>query len=383
MKEIYYLIRSRLFPDDSLRSITWKHLRKEFPEIYRYRKSFLIRNFEKVFKGQRKSFLLGILVPISFSFIAFIPLKETFLDFICVFKTDPKSSIETVRNNLSNSATIIGISFVALGFIFEIVRDKNHQTFRELSSAIGLFPILGFSFGVVLYHIIAIPLIESFVDHKMYSEGICNIAVISWYLLFFMLCFLAWLTFSLTKIFSPDAQINYFKKVLLREAGDTLVTETFISQARRLYVSKLSKLGKRIYLNNFFRKTQVRTISVGSEYGIFFDVKMETLTNNLLVNENDIDAFEPIKIGDPVRSWHTIFSLTPTANITSKNIKRIVKSFVIIRRRNSNILYEIEREHLFDRFHKSLAANDMKQFHEQLDNFREIYKLSDIAADHD
>jgi len=75
---------------------------------------------------------------------------------------------------MGSTATVIDLSFVVIGFLFDVVKDKTQRTLEELFRATGLYQV----FSISVISLVAIVIINCF-KYTASNYIACNFAVLS------------------------------------------------------------------------------------------------------------------------------------------------------------------------------------------------------------
>ncbi len=376
MRQFVFWIRYKLWATDSLRGVTWDKLKADNPDLYAFKESGLGRFWRKVLSNHKYAFSVFIITPLLFCLFFIFEFQGLFPDFLCFIKMNEVLAIDAVKNNLSNAATLIGVSFVVLGFIFEIVRDKTHQTFMELASSVSLFPVMGLSFSVILFHVLCNPLINTLADIKGIGYMVNNLGLCSWYMMIAFLGGLIFLFLKLTRIFSMEAINQHFRKALLREAKGVALQETFIKKSRELYISELINLGLKIHTVKWDGIQNQRALHLATATREIYDVrisKLKTLLSRLAVWSDSSTEFAPIQLDTAHNSDSDIFFVPE--NLVAEIDKSIHSTFFLLRKSDSSTNYLSQKRNLVEHLQEAVSQGNIKQLKEQLDCMREVYSV--------
>lgn len=377
----FYRLYSLFFPSNSLRAITWKYIKDNIPDLYKFRESLLKRAFRRFLNNNKLAFVFSILLPLFISPICFYLPEISFINSLASLIEDADSSKEILKNNLSNAATLIGISFVVLGFIFELVKDKTHQTFQELSSIVRLYPAMGFSFGIILFHIIvnqAANYIKS--DETVGKLYLNSFSLYSSFLMVVLLLTLIFVFWKLFSYFSVEAINLLSRHNLLTEAKRDILQERFRMLSGVLYEKEMKETGLKkgtFHFNENLPPYYVITLPDTNK--IFYDVRMKALKNTLsdpLTNivAEDVFEFEPIHLDKTVVEHQKLFSV-PDRNYFHMSNFTLSHSHILSSSSPSISNFNSQRTNLISRFHQTIKQGNNPQMLEVLKSMEELFKI--------
>lgn len=383
MREFYYWLYSLIFPWRSLRAITWERIKTENVKAYSYKESFFKKITNQILRNHRVSFLIFVFLPILFPFLCFIPFYNSFLSILYFANVDVKLAADGISNNLENSATLIGISFVVLGFIFEIVKDRTHQTFMQLSSSINLFPVMGLSFSILLIHI-GMNWVIMYADTNSEYEitVIKNLGICSWFLMVILVLGLIYLFVKMVSIFNIESINRHVRITLIQEAKHLRLKEIFVRTSREVYSEIMKTLGLKYYRNPFGldHLPEHSSIKLEDNTRMIYDINLYKIQKVLAkykpqIQPDDYYEFRPMQLDLIPNERDRIFILPKNDyfnDIKKKNLKSAIKLIVPS---NDSHSFDSNKQSLIEVFHKSILDKNDKQLKEQLDNMREIYNV--------
>jgi hypothetical protein len=378
MRFFFFIIS--LFNSNSLRHEVRKQIKIENRELYYdYRKNQIRSTIASLY-GLEGAFIT-IPVFVILITLACLYFQSNFqrnivfqhLYFISISKEFAK---ETIKNGIANSATLIGISFVVIGFLFETAKDKTHHTFQELFISVGLYRTLSYSLTVVAFHIFINAIISSFDDNGVFALGI-----LSSYLMFYLVVEIALLFRKLIQVYSPDALSKFSTAALIKAAKKKLRQETFISKSREIYFRELTNLG--LTSNTFFLNARnQRLISLSNEntreiYDIRFKglKKIFYMYGNLPAHTamNEIE-FKPMQLAKLTQN-EAIFLVPDNGFFSEKKINQIKKSIKTTPPKIEKTDFTSEKKNLIERLKKAVTASDLSVVEKQLKDIEKLYEL--------
>jgi hypothetical protein len=373
LSRVYYFLHS-VFSTNSLRNMTRREIKLKNPLLFKY-----------YIKGQLQSklrYLVGLPGAFVFCPVAVIIASYLFtcVDYLGYIEMDRELAVETIKNGISNSSTLIGISFVVIGFLFEIAKDKTHQTFHEFFISIRLYIVLAYSLTVVAFHIVAYALLKTIQDDNIVN----SLGVFSSYLMLILIIAIALLFMQLIKVYSPDAINKFSTKALLKSAKIKLIEELFISKSRDIYFMKMQSLNLKPSTFFFSLDDTERaffTISTSDTKEIY-DIKLRTINNELrkIISHTDnfIEQeaeFRPTNLSKRIVQNEVVFSLPETNYINRKVRKKIQKAFILTPPRMKEDDFITQKSNLLVRLKKATKAGDLTNVEQQLSDIEKLFEL--------
>jgi len=197
---------------------------------------------QRLFINTFKSALLLIIVLFcSLLALCFIPeaVTDRFFSRVEWFRFDKvENAYSTVSETLGATATIIGLGFVVIGFLFDAVKDKTQRTLEELFRITYLYHV--FSISVVSVAFLA------FLNCFKYTEShyvAKNFAVLASGLMLIDITAIGFLFYKLLKLFNPEYLTELSRKQLLDLARFTLLEDKFTKVSSDIYKERLIAYG--------------------------------------------------------------------------------------------------------------------------------------------
>jgi len=164
-----------------------------------------------------------------------------FLGFLKFTKDDSK---ELISDILASSATIIGLSFVVIGFSFEVVKNASSQTlgtiFRETK--------LHFVFAISILSILFLVLMTA-LKHSMSEYIVGNFAIFSCWLLISTTVAIAYMFAKVITFFNQEKISRMSREYLSRLSTYAILEFEYKRLSKELYDSYFLSRGFRRYFN--------------------------------------------------------------------------------------------------------------------------------------
>ncbi|MEE1947246.1 hypothetical protein VRU48_19120 [Pedobacter sp. KR3-3] len=237
----FLLFKIGLFGPHRLVGMTWISLLKSRPKLRqlkkaqrRFKQSLLLNNFTA-------AFLIVIFVVVALILCCFIPehFSTTRLAFISWIKF-PKveNAYSLLSETLGAAATIIGLSFVVIGFIFETVKNRTLRTYRDIFRVTNLYYV----FSISIVSIFALTLINTFkYSTNNWTAG--NLAILGTVLLLATTLSIAHLFYKVLVFFNPQYVARLSKNALLRAAQLRLLQTWFNRESEQVFDRTMKSYG--------------------------------------------------------------------------------------------------------------------------------------------
>lgn len=225
----------------TLQNSTWQHLIEHAPGLMAIRKE---RRKEQRYRARNSFKGAFTIVTLCFSLL-FVPcfIPASFIDhhFSALqwftFNVG-QNAFATVSEVMGSTATIIGLSFVVIGFLFDIVRDKTQRTLEELFRATSLYYV----FAISVISIMSLVIVNCFkYSVSIYIAG--NFAVFSSLVLLIDAGAIAFLFYQLLLFFNPERVAEIGSRQMLDMARFRMLDDRFSKASAKIYQERLESYG--------------------------------------------------------------------------------------------------------------------------------------------
>lgn len=225
----------------TLQNSTWQHLTAHAPGLMAIRKE---RRKEQRYRARNSFTGAFTIVILCFSLLlapCFFP--SSFIDHYFsalqwfTFNEDQKAFV-TVSEVMGSTATIIGLSFVVIGFLFDIVRDKTQRTLEELFRATSLYYV----FAISVISIMSLVIVNCF-KYSVSPYTARNFAVFSSLVLLIDAGAIAFLFYQLLRFFNPERVAEIGSRQMLDMARFRMLDDRFSKASVQIYQQRLEAYG--------------------------------------------------------------------------------------------------------------------------------------------
>jgi hypothetical protein len=244
-------LASLLNPFRSLRILTyWTLLRKS--KIIRLNLLRYLRGYatDIIHKPSASAFIvlfIAILFGVA-NFLCSFDYSGTLLDFLNFVKLNKDSAKSLLADNLANASSIVGLSFVVLGFLFEVIKDKTGRELKELLRETRIFNVLSVTLISLLYLVVFNSL-----KNSLSNEDLINISISSSYILIVIIASTGYQFNRLIALFSKKELTSITLKAIRKAALNARFKERFVYQSKVLMADFFNKsdLQQFSYLNRY------------------------------------------------------------------------------------------------------------------------------------
>ncbi|MGN8059708.1 hypothetical protein ACTJKN_25755 [Pedobacter sp. 22163] len=184
-----------------------------------------------------------ISVSVAFCFglaCCFIPREiiDTYLGFLGLFFFSGDGAKEMISDILASSATIIGLSFVVIGFSFEVVKNASNQTLRSIFRETKLHFVFSISIVSILFLVVMTSL-----KHTVNQYIVGNFAIFSCWLLILTTVAIAYMFAKVITFFNQEKISRMSREYFARLATFAFVDFEYTRISEEHYGSYLQSRG--------------------------------------------------------------------------------------------------------------------------------------------
>lgn len=367
---------SKLSGKNSLRNLAWQSVKNNYLELYKYRKNIYRYYFTLWLNSPLNPYYIIIPTIIGLAFFINIPLFSH-LSFITI---DYETAKNTLSNGIEYSGAIIGLSFVVIFFMMEVVKAKNHYTIREIFRNIKLNLVFSFSICVLLYFVVT-----SALSSTLNEDDVLNLATFGSLLMVILISLIAFMFSLLLRLFDNKSIESIIKKDFVQAARFYKLYELFVKESNKEYKNFMAKLsltendGFMFSFNTLFEETVETPNSIQlSRNAYLFDVNFYFLKYCIrkLQKIEDIDL-----------SYNHLFQLSGNSSInllyydSKVSIPKFYHRLIILSFLTSkkNLLlgdYINKKNDLKKRLNSSIEKSDLNSLEEVLSLIRELKDIT-------
>jgi len=241
LQQYFFLASDGWSKKHTLKSRTWKKLLDNAPGL-----KIIQKERRKVQRKRSRNSFLGAFITITLICLALISLcfitadrVDAYFQFLQWFNFGEKDkAYATISEVMGSTATVIGLSFVVIGFLFDVVKDKTQRTLEELFRATGLYQV----FSISVISLVAIVIINCF-KYTVSNYIACNFAVLSSLFLIIDVLAIAYLFYQLLLFFNPERLAQIASQQILDLAKFRLLDDRFNKTSIEVYQDSMRAYG--------------------------------------------------------------------------------------------------------------------------------------------
>lgn len=380
LKKLFFLLITSFAKDRTLKIDTWKIIKKDKPSLYAIQKERQREDVYKLLNNFYGSFALICVCFLVLLALCRIPYQfvDKYLFLLGWFKFKRiEYAYNTVSEVLGSAATIIGLSFVVIGFVFEIIRDKTKRTFEELFRATNLYFALAISVLSIAF-LTYLNIYKYSVDK--YTAG--NFAILGSFLLFFDTISIAWLFGRVLRYLNPERIVELSNLLLLKAAKYSLLDDHFALQSQQVYNKQLESYGfeKTPPLAHFFQTGVIPDVLITLEKKsnvIVQDVCFPLLKvcANSLARRSTVKKYISLQFRLALEPGNGLFALSEGTKLVPFEKRLLRLAFIVKKAANEANDYKITKEQLTKRFVNAAESGNMDGVQEALTNIETLYDI--------
>ena len=366
-------------PTRTLRNFSWQEVIKQSPGLKSFRKERRKARQRQLINTFKSALLLTITV--FNALLAFCYIPERFIDHFIFwlerFKFDDvRYAYSTISETLGATATIIGLGFVVIGFLFDVVKDKNQRTLEELFRVTYLYYVFAISIVSIAFLI--------FLNCFKYAEPpyvVKNFAVLASSLMLIDIIAIAFLFYRLLRLFNPEFLSEISSRQLLDLARFTLLEDKFTEASSKVYKEQLISMGfsEKFELASFMNK-EAPTWSwqnIGNKTPVkFHDVHFPLLKLILSRYEKSkIKGFVAMKNGFDLRADHGILALDKEIKLKSWEQFGLRAAYIAIAPSRVTSEFDKMKTNLGKRLVKAGENGEQDTLNQSLEEIEKLYEV--------
>jgi len=366
-----------LFPGEhTLRNRTWKKIERDHPSIYQISKEKKGYDLERRVNTFGFSVIAVILIislccfACNFSF----DFSDTSLKWLNIISLNEGNANLVIAENLGVISSLVAISFVVIGFLFDIIRDKTQKTFEDLFRVTRLYRV----FSIAIVSILTLVILNT-LKHGLSINVLGNVAVLSTYLLMATIIAIAYLFYKVLQYFNPDKIDKLTKEYLLTEAKHRLVMEKFIKESRLVFIEIFSNANYKENSFSLFNEVEVQAISLAnSDTCKFIDLYVPLLNFFLRkFRKTDTDGYEYIVLssGNNIGKNHIQLYVPKELNLNKWLLKLFNLPFRLLPYESGKDDFDNEKNKLITRLNKAAEIGQTDMLTQQLSDISDLYDI--------
>lgn len=380
LKLIFFSTSNVWSKHQTLQSSTWKQLFQTSPGLSVIRKE---RNKLTRLRAQNSflgAFAIISLMCLSLVGMCYMPATTITKYFSWVqwfnFKSD-EQAYATISEVMGSTATIIGLSFVVIGFLFDKVKAKTQKTLEELFRATGLYHV----FGISVITIVSLVILNCF-KYTAESYVVRNFAVLSSLFLVSNALAIAFMFYRLLQFFNPERVAEIASQQILEMAKFRLLDDRYSQTSSMVYVERLASYGfeEKNRFSMLLNRDQAQPIwlELGNKKEVhLLNVYFPFL--KLLVGRfsklSQETGFVEMGIGSRLSANQAILSLSNDVKIGFLERCLFEVSYLTTKTTTNVDDFDLMKEQLEKRFLKSSADGDEDGISQSLDDIEKLYDI--------
>lgn len=358
----------------SLRMLSWKKVKDKYPELYSHRKT-KITVFLQWLNTFQWSFLLifgifSILTVITWSGIQ----NTSYLSFVNLVYLEPEKALKIISNNVGNIASTLGLSFIVIGFLVEVIRSVATQTFKEIFNYTGLPFYFSISINSLLFVIILNQLSKSIPETIL-----LDFAVLS--NVFFVILIIAIFTLftRVIQLFNPekirDITFRNFDKSVKNQRLNELVS----MESKKIYKQKLNDKGltETDFYSVYFSRENPNLVYLAVNKPQFLkDVNFLLYFKaiNKLNTDHVNNYYFPLNLGKNLRQNSSILSLSSGSQLSKFQYWLLNIAFLLSSESNDEEMFIERKERIFKELDQNIYVGNNQEINTILDELNALYQ---------
>nr|NYE67222.1 hypothetical protein [Mucilaginibacter sp. E4BP6] len=277
---------------------------------------------------------------------------------------------------LAASATIIGLSFVVIGFLFQTVSNQTQQTYEDIFRATRLYYVFAISIVSVIMQVF-VNIVKY--TYAPYTAG--NLAIFCAFLLIATTIAIANLFSLVLEFLNPEKVTQLTKKYLLNAAKFELLNERFMTESRQVFNEMMSSLAFEKKGSSFWNYEPATPLSLKNNAGdILIDVFLplykwfatrigKRTAPGVVSKYAEIECFQPL-----VEEKAMLFFEENTI-IKKWEINMFPFSFLISSENPTSNDYDRERKKLDNRLFRAAEKGDTELLEQVLSDIDHLYDI--------
>lgn len=377
IKSITYRLMNVFSSSLTLSSKTWRHLKERDAWVYQFRSAK--RNELFRLKVNNIGFALFFTIALLSVGMGLCFLSKEFIDrhfgFLVFFTFTQDGAEEIVSDILASSATIIGLSFVVIGFSLEVVKNATNQTLRNIFRETKLYYVFAISIISILFLVIMTSLKHTV---KIYTVG--NFAIFSCLLLMVTTIAIAYMFAKVITFFNQEKIAKMTRDYLVRLATFTMLDDEFLQLTERIYAEEMEALGFTRYISfipgnegqivlKSSNRAHVEIVDICLPLIAFASGKVSTRSLPGTV------SYQPLHLKSTLNPGHGLFYINDNVKVNWLETKLIGLSLKTKKSGKIAEEYSQQKQQLQESLIAASEKGDLKQVRERLDDIRQLYSI--------
>lgn len=371
-----FFIVSLLPGEHTLRNRIWKKIENDHPSIYQINIEKRRYDIERKTNTFSFSFIIIILIVLlcclscNFSF----NFSNTPLKWLNIIRLNKADACSLISENLGVISSLVAISFVVIGFLFDIIRDKTQKTFEDLFRATRLYRV----FSIAIVNILALVILNT-LKQGLSINVLENVAILSTYLLMTTIIAIAYLFYNVLQYFNPEKIDNLTREYLLTEAKHYLLMEKFTIESRIVFVEIFLEANYKENSYSIFNQVEVQAIELYNESTCkFVDLYIPLLKFFLRkFRKTDTDDYEFIVLSadNSIEKNHIQLYIPKGLNFNKWLLKLFNLPFRLLPYKDEKKDFENEKNKLIARLNKAAETGQTDMLKRQLSDISDLYDI--------
>lgn len=361
-----------LTPHESLRLRTWWVLLRSGKNIRKVI-AFNTRSALSDFLNKPATiFCFVILLSLT---LAILNLKLTFdysgtiFYWLNCIEVSPHFAKELITENVANTGAIVALSFVIIGFLFEVIREKTGRDLETLIRATYLYTSLSVSLVSLVYMVILNLMKESLAE-----TALKNLAISSSYLVLIVLMLIGVQFHSLIRLFNQRRLLELSRKSITI-LGSRLMFSEFFTQTSKVIMNTFFERAGVLGYNYFQDSNLNRVILLSNEPRYCRDINLLLLKVSIkaLPGDRNLIRYNELYVNRIFFQEDTVFYYQEGHVAFSRAFLK--PSLYFTRQISIQDQYQGEREKLRNMINRCAENGDIEGLQNQLGAVEELYSI--------
>ena len=361
----------------TLSARTWLRLREQNAWVYKFRsakKKELLHLRINNIRFALISTIVSLSVVMS---LCFVPREfvDNNLSFLGVFTFTEQGAKEIISDILASSATIIGLSFVVIGFSFEVVKNATNQTLTTIFRITKLYYVFAISIISILFLVVMTAFKHTV---KIYTVG--NFAIFSCFLLLVTTVAIAYMFAKVITFFNQEKISKMTRDYLTKLATFTILDEEYLQLTQRLYAQEMESHGFTRHISFIANNTDKMVFRSGNKVRVeIVDVCLPLISSMsgrvAKRSTSSIVTYHAIRLKSVLDPGHGLFYYHEGTKV--KWFESMFIALSLQTKKSSQIAEEYgkQKQQLQESLISASEQGDLKQVRERLEDIKQLYSI--------
>jgi len=290
-------------------------------------------------------------------------------------ETDAKNQI---FESLTITASLVAISFVVIGFLFETVRRMTQQTFEDFFRAANVYFVMAFCIDGILCLIVM-----NMLKNSVSIITLMNLALFSVYVTIGVVLWVSHLFYKVIKFFNPNSLSALSKDYLLRAAKFMVLNELLAFETEIVCKELFESSGFEEY--NYFLfdgdREQIQPVQLNNRHDSrFLDLCIPSLRFALRqikarAGENGVCEYSTLKHGTELNANYIPVHIPVGVRLQNYVLWAFRKSFYLTSNISDDDTFEQEKSKMTDKILNAANSGDTELLNHQFSDMDNLYSV--------